>query len=326
MRICLVTPAPPGSRKGNRITALRWAGILRELGHQVQVRQRYEGAACDLLVALHARRSAASVARYRGRFPAGPMVVALTGTDLYADLRTSAPACDSVRLADRLVVLQPAGIAELPEGERGKARVIYQSVSDDLRALRGTGSGRPGTEFRVCVLGHLRPVKDPFRAALAARRLPASSRVRIAHVGGALSPAMAERACREEARNPRYRWVGERPRREALRVLAGSQLLALTSKMEGGANAISEAVVLGVPVVASRISGSVGLLGEEYPGYFEVGDTAGLAALLRRAEEDAVFYEELRAGCERLAPLFSPERERRAWRELLAELERAAGG
>jgi glycosyltransferase involved in cell wall biosynthesis len=204
----------------------------------------------------------------------------------------------------------------LPEAARARARVIYQSVPP-LRS-----KAPPAEEaFEVCVLGHLRPVKDPFRAAMAARRLPASSRIRIVQVGAALSPSMAERADREEGRNPRYRWLGELPRGQALQVLARSRLMALTSRLEGGANAISEAVVAGVPVVSSRIDGSIGLLGGEYPGYFPVGDTAALADLLLRAEHDPSFYRKLQEHGLRLRPLFEPAREREAWKQLLEELD-----
>jgi putative glycosyltransferase (TIGR04348 family) len=286
----------------------------------VRVDQVYGARECDLLVALHARRSFPSVASYRQRCPQGPLVVALTGTDLYADLRTSARARQSVDLADRLILLQPAGIEELPPAARWKARVIYQSVQwNDARTVSSPRQPGKAPAFRVCVLGHLRPVKDPFRTALAARRLPASSRIEVVHVGGALTTGMAERARREEGRNPRYRWLGELPRARALKVLAGSDLLVLTSKVEGGANAISEAVVLGVPVVSSRISGSIGLLGAEYPGYFAVGDTDGLAALLSRVEADHGFRGELKEWGGRLRPLFEPARERHSWRELLAK-------
>ena len=152
--------------------------------------------------------------------------------------------------------------------------------------------------FEVCVLGHLRPVKDPLRTAWAARLLPASSRVRVLQVGGALSEDMAEQARAEEAANPRYRWLGERPRGQALRLLARCRLLSLTSELEGGANVISEAIALGVPVVSSRIAGSLGLLGTDYPGYFPFGDTQALADLLRRAETDTDFYD----ACVRRVP------------------------
>jgi putative glycosyltransferase (TIGR04348 family) len=241
--------------------------------------------------------------------------VALTGTDLYADLRSSAAARRALDLATRLVALQPMAVESLPPRAREKARVIVQSAV----APRHRPSPRPGA-FEVCVLGHLRAVKDPVRTAAAARLLPSSSRVRVRHLGAAIEPGMAARAEAEQRRNARYRWIGERPHAEALRVLARSRLLCLTSKLEGGANVISEAAAAGAPVLSSRIDGSVGLLGSRYPGYFPVGDTRALAALLLRAETDPRFYAELKRGVRRLAPLVRPARERAAWASLLAEL------
>lgn len=313
MRIVVVTPAPAGSRKGNRVTAVRWGRLLRELGHRVALAEEYRGQRADVLIALHARKSAGSVEGYCERCPGAPLVVALTGTDLYADLAHTAEARRSLELADRLVVLQPLAVEELPVAVQGKARVIYQSVPALSPVPR-----RPA--FDVCVIGHLREVKDPFRTALAARELPATSRIRIVQVGGALDPEMAAQAREEQRLNPRYRWVGEVSRPRALRLLGGSRLLALTSKLEGGANVISEAVALDVPVISSRIAGSVGLLGADYPGYFPVGDTVALTELLTRAERDADFLGDLTRHCRALRPLFTPAAEREAWRRLLAEL------
>jgi putative glycosyltransferase (TIGR04348 family) len=314
-KVCLVTPAPPGSQKGNRVTALRWAGILRGLGRHVSLREQYRGERCDLLVALHALRSFPSLERYRSDHPDGPLVLALTGTDLYDSIHTHAEARRSLDLATRLIVLQPLGVAELPESVRAKARVIYQSVPSP-RVLPTPRADR----FEVCVMGHLRPVKDPFRTALAARLLPPDSRLQVRHVGAALSEEMADRARAEAAANPRYRWLGEVPRRKALRELGRCRLLVLTSEQEGGANVVSEALAASVPVLSSRIAGSVGLLGEDYPGYFPVGDTEALARLLKRAEADSSFYRTLYDWCARLRPLVDPARESRSWEDLLAEL------
>jgi putative glycosyltransferase (TIGR04348 family) len=319
VRIAVVTPAAPGSLSGNRVTAERWAGMLRELGHEVAVLQSGDAEALaadpDLLVALHAKKSAPDIAAFRARHPARPLVVALTGTDLYGDLATDETARLSLRLADRLVALQGKGVEELPAELRGKVRAIVQS------AVAPAVRPPPLPDcFEVVVSGHLRPVKDPFRAAEAARLVPAASRIRVTHLGAALEPGMEARARAEMAGNPRYVWLGALPREDALAILARSRLLALTSLMEGGANVVCEALACGVPVVSSRIPGSVGLLGEDYPGYFPVGDTRLLAALLRRAEADPPFYSELAERCGRLAPLVDPARERAAWAELLADL------
>jgi putative glycosyltransferase (TIGR04348 family) len=290
MKITLITPAPAQSRQGNRVTALRWTRILRNLGHRVTLAQHYDGAAYDLMVALHARRSYAAIARFHQAYPERPLIVTLTGTDLYGDIRTSVEAQNALDVATHLILLQPQGIDELPEHVRHKARVIYQSVQVPRSLPRKTRR-----TFDVCVLGHLRDVKDPFRTARAACLLPAASRIRVLHVGKALSTGMAKQACTEMARSPRYHWLGEKPRWQALRLLARSHLLVLSSYSEGGANVLSEALAMQVPIVASRIAGSTGLLGDDYPGYFPVADTAALAALLTRVETDPSFYATLQA-------------------------------
>jgi putative glycosyltransferase (TIGR04348 family) len=315
MHALLVTPAPEGSLAGNRWTAERWAERLARLGHGSEIVQEFRDEDCDLMIGLHARRSAESIARFHSARPDAPLLVALTGTDLYDDLEHSPAARRSVELATRLIALHRLAGQGLDEELRPKLRVILQSA-EPVRDVPPPVSDA----FEICVLGHLRPVKDPFRAAEAARLLPADSRVRVLHVGTALEAPMEERARREQAENPRYRWLGPLPRDEARRVLARSRLLVLSSLMEGGANVVGEAAVQGVPVVASRIPGSMGLLGVDYPGYFATGDTAGLADMIRRCESDPSFYDELRARCCSLARDFSPDAERDAWRSLLAEL------
>jgi putative glycosyltransferase (TIGR04348 family) len=315
MRICLVTPAPPGSLKGNRITAERWARFLQELGHRVEVAVDYRDQPCDLLVALHAFKSYPAVRRFRDQRPSDPLVLGLTGTDLYHDIHDRPEAAEALELATRLVLLQPLGRLELPAHLRGKARVIYQSVETPAR----TAPARADV-FEVCVMGHLRPVKDPFRTELAARLLPESSRIRVLQLGAPLGDDMAEQAHSATACNRRYHWLGELPHNEALRVLSRCQLLSLTSQLEGGANVISEALALGVPVVSSHIAGSVGLLGEDYPGYFPFGDTQALADLLGRAETDQDFYNTLKVRCQRRRALFEPDRERQSLRDLVKEL------
>lgn len=314
MKVRVVTPAPPRSSSGNRVTALRWARVLRGLGHTVAVQQDYRGEACDMLVALHARKSAGAVARFRERNPRSPLVVALTGTDLYGDARNGSDVTRSLDFASRVVILQPEAMSRLPERVRAKTRVIVQSAEP----VPGPHPLRRRA-FEVCQLAHLRPVKDPFRAAMAARLLPAESRVTLVHAGAALEPDLAARAHNEAASNARYQWVGDLPRWQAMRLLARCRLMVLTSRMEGGANALSEALAAAVPVVCSKVDGSVGLLGDDYPGYFTVGDTQALAALFRRAETDRGFYAALQGRCRAAAPLVDPARERRGWRDLLRE-------
>ena len=169
-------------------------------------------------------------------------------------------------------------------------------------------------------------MKDPFLAAEAARSMDATSRLRVLQIGSALEPAMAERARAEQAGNPRYAWLGELHRRDTLRHIASSHLLLVTSHLEGGANVVAEAVAASTPVLSTRIEGTLGMLGPDYPGYFAVGDARGLARLLERCEADQGFYAELAAACAARRPAFQPAAERAAWRALLAELSDAASG
>ena len=289
--------------------------MLRWLGHRVQIGQQFEGQPCDILVALHARKSAAAVERFARQHPKKPIILALTGTDLYHDIHDSKMARYALDRATRLVLLQPHGQCELPRRFHGKVRVIFQSA--EAPAKRACQLKRA---FEVCVSGHLRPVKDPFRAAMAARLLPAHSQIVITHLGAAFSGSLEYRACTEMARNPRYRWLGEVPRWRARQLLSRSRLVVLSSKLEGGANVVSEALAAGVPILSTRISGSLGLLGKDYRGYFRVGDTKELAQLMYRCETDAKFYRGLRSDCRKPLRQVNPNRERVAWRNLLKEL------
>jgi len=317
LEILIVTPAPRGSLRGNRVTAERWGRLLGELGHHVQISEDYTAQPCDLAIALHARRSADACSRFRAAHPDRPLIVALTGTDLYEDIHVDADARRSLELADRLIVLHPRGADDLPPALRARVRPIVQSVEPPPPPA--SIEGQDG-DLEVCVLGHLRPVKDPFRAAAAARLLHASSRIRIVHVGRALDEEMAAHAREEEASNPRYVWRGELTHAEALDVLARSRLHVLSSHMEGGANALCEAIACGVPTLTTPIAGSLGILGEDYPGTFPIGDTQALATLMQRVETESAFDAELRARCELLADLVTPARERAALGALLDEL------
>jgi putative glycosyltransferase (TIGR04348 family) len=298
------------------VTAARWARILRRLGHRVDVATSWRGGACDALVVLHARRGADSVRRWRRAKPTAPLVVALTGTDQYVDLpRGSTAVRASLDAATRIVALHETSRAALPAKWRKKTRVVAQSTSVPSRLPPRDRRG-----FLVVNLGHLRPVKDPFLAAKAARLLPETSHVRVVHAGEAMSPAMARRARRESARNPRWRWIGGLTRPAALRLLARARLLVVTSKAEGAPGVIVEATAVGTPVVATRIDGVVGLLGARHPGLFAAGDAAALASMLRRAEDDPRFVAALARAGARRARLATPARERAAWRSILAEI------
>ncbi len=308
MQISLITPAEKQSRNGNRTTALRWAGMLREAGHRVAIGVGYGGAPADLMIAIHAWRSAEPILGYRERYPVGPLVVCLSGTDVNTYLKSDPqPTLRTMAMADALICLHGLIAEALPAALRKKLHVIRQS------ALPLPGPRRPAKRtFDICVIGHLRDEKDPFRTALAARRLPPQSKLRVIHLGRAHTPEFATQAAAEMAENSRYRWLGEVPRWRVRRELAKTRVMVISSHQEGGANVVSEAVAAGVPVIASDIAGNVGLLGRDYPGYYPVGDEAALARLLDRAETEPGFLDTLEHYGRKLKPLFRPAHEQAA--------------
>lgn len=273
------------------------------------------------MVAIHAWRSAEAIRRFKARYPDRPLILQLSGTDIYQYITEDhATVLRAMALADSLVALNSVAWRVVPKRFRHKLRVIFQSAPKSARP-RCPSKRR----VEVSVIGHLRDVKDPLRAAAAARLLPPSSRIRIVHIGRAYTAEWAARAKAEMAANPRYVWRDDVPRAAVQTLLRRSHAMVLSSRSEGGANVISEAIVAGVPILASRMDGNVGLLGAEYPGYFPLGDTAALARLLRRIENDPSFVAALRRALARRAPLFKPEREVAAWKKLLAELRRQSG-
>ena len=315
LKICIVTPVPPHSRQGNRITALRWARILRTLGHRVDITQEFNRQKCDLMVALHASKSFSSIKRFSEQHPEKVLIVTLTGTDIYRDYHLNDRCLQSIKMATGLIVFQPKILQEIPVQYRDKATVVYQSATPP------PGIHKPRKQFfDVCVIGHLRSIKDPFQTARASRQLPDTSKIRVLHIGGALAPDFEQQAIAEQVSNHRYRWLGELPHWKTIRCLARSRLLVITSKAEGGPIVLVEALAASIPVISTQINAVVGHLGENYPGYFPVGDTNALVSLLQLAETDQDFYADLKKRSEKVKSLVDPARERASWKKLLKNL------
>jgi putative glycosyltransferase (TIGR04348 family) len=311
--LLVVTPTPPDSPNGNGVTARRWAAILRELGHQVAISQDYRPGGYQALIALHAVKSAAAVRSFHADHPHAPIVIGLTGTDLYPSLAQTGVDPAVLALASAIVVLQPDGINQVPPQLRTRTQAIFQSMPAITPAPPRQDC------FEVAFLAHVRPVKDPLLLASAVGHLPAGSRVKVTHAGEGRDPDLAAQLTTAAAATDRYDWLGPLPREQAVEILARSRLLAVTSVHEGGANVVTEALAFGVPVVSSAIAGSIGILGPDYPGYFRPGDARDLARLLRAVEVDQDgCYQALRERCAALRPLADPAREREAWALLMA--------
>jgi putative glycosyltransferase (TIGR04348 family) len=311
--LVLVTPAPAVVHSGNRQTAQRWARMLAA-DYAVRIVTQWDGAQAQAMVALHARRSAASIAAWRERHPDRPLVVALTGTDLYRDIAVDADAQRSLELADRLIVLHELAPQDLPLEHRAKCVVCCQSC--------GARKSLPKTprHLRALMVGHLRDEKDPRTFFSAVRKLADRDDIVFDHIGAALDPALGAQAHALMAERANYRWLGELTHEATLRHIQRAHVLVHPSLIEGGAHVVMEALRSGTPVLASRIPGNVGLVGADYRGLFAPGDASGLALLLARARADPAMLAALRAQGDRRTALFEPARERETLRRVLAEL------
>ncbi len=313
--MCIVTPGTRSANNGNWRTAVRWAALLRHR-FRVIVQSGWSGQAADALIALHARRSAEAVDRFAADAPGKPIAVVLTGTDLYKDLPGSREAARTLDRADRIVVLQEDALRLLGQPWKARAQVIFQSAP--LLAAKAKPRGR----LDAAVIGHLREEKDPRTLFAAVRMLPDGLPIRVRHIGGPLDAALADEARALAAVEPRYRYTGALAHGLTRAALQRAHVLVHPSVVEGGANVIVEAVTAGTPVIASRISGNVGMLGADYAGYFEPRDAKGLRDALVRALEEPAYLARLRAQCKARKPLFRPEAEGRAVCELAATLVR----
>jgi putative glycosyltransferase (TIGR04348 family) len=296
------------------MTALRWQGFLEELGYSVEVTESWSGGDAGVLIALHAYRSHQSILQFRKKYPSRPIALILTGTDLYRDMQNHSEVLQSMEMADQLIVLQSSALDSIPPSLRYKAQVIYQSVEIDLPDPIAK------EDFLVSIIGHLRKEKDPFCVARSLPLLPSDSKITVRHLGQAMNFQMEDLARNFNATLDRYQWIGEVSHADTLRLLSQSRLMVISSLMEGGAHVVSEAIALGIPVIASDIPGNRGLLGEDYPAYYQVGDESALANLLYRSETIPTFYASLQKHIDLRRELIKSAREKQSIQEMIGGL------
>ncbi len=311
--ICLVTPALADANNGNWQTARRWAAMLAAK-YTVHLLPKWDGEPADCLIALHAKRSAESIDAWSQRYPARPLVLVMTGTDLYRDIAVDAIAQRSLAQAHQIIVLQELGGLALPAALRHKAVVCFQSAPMRRARVKTTH------HLRALMVGHLREEKSPQTFFAAARLLAPYKEIFFDHIGGPLDPALGAQAQRLQAECPHYRWLGAQTHAATRERIARAHVLVHASHLEGGAHVVLEAVTSGTPVLASRVDGNVGMLGADYAGYFDWNDVNALAKLLQRCHEDRNFLQQLSKQCAERAFLFAPEREQSTLRGIVAGL------
>jgi putative glycosyltransferase (TIGR04348 family) len=314
--IVIVSPALSDANNGNWQTAKRWATLLGKQYRTRIIRQWPDAQAQsdDILLALHARRSAESVAAWHAQHGSKGLVLALTGTDLYRDIRTDMQAQQSLESAKRLIVLQHLGLNELKKEHRTKAHVVLQSTTS-----RKT-MAKTQRHLRALMVGHLRDEKSPQTLFAAARLLQAREDIGIELIGAGLDEKLAKDATDTVAACATFHWTGALNHAKTRAKIQRAHVLVHASKMEGGAHVIMEAVCSGTPVVASNIPGNMGMLGEDYAGYFPVGDAGALAKILMRCKDEPAFIDHLKRQCALRAPLFAPQAELNALLQVIQSL------
>ena len=316
--VLIITPALAQANNGNWQTAWRWSQLLKS-EYRTTLASAWHGEGADVMLALHARKSAPAALAWTQAVGSSNLAVVLTGTDLYRDIRTDQAAQSALRAAGQLVVLQECGVHALPLELRSKAQVIFQSSS------RRDTLDKPKRHLRALMVGHLRDEKDPGTYLRAATQLVDRSDVLLDHIGAALEPHWLQCVTQAAQSCPAYRWLGGLSHGRARQAIQRAHVLVHPSKMEGGAHVILEAVQSGTPVLASRIDGNVGMLGPHYAGYYELGDDAALARLLLRCRDDAAFLPLLQQQCQARSPLFEPARERQLLLQLIKTLLKEGG-
>ncbi len=312
-RVVIVCPATPASNNGNWRTAWRWQRLLQGVAAVRTVQQWPDAQAGhdDVLLALHARKSAPSIAAWHAQHGARGLGVALTGTDIYPDITRDAVAMASLEMAASLVVLQEQALQALPEIHRAKTRVIFQSCGQRQPLAKTTH------HLRVLMVGHLREEKNPAMLWRAVRAIAPDAGILIDHIGDALAPALAREAKATARDCPHYRWLQGLSHQATLQRIQRAHLLVHTSRSEGGAIVISEAIRSGTPVLATRIDGNVGLLGADYGGLIGPDDDRALVAKLLQCRSEQLAGQaglllDWRSQCQRRSALFEPATERAA--------------
>jgi putative glycosyltransferase (TIGR04348 family) len=317
LSLLIVTPYLADANNGNWRTARRWQQLLTP-HYRVKIVDGIEitqlRSKPDVIIALHARRSHQAIVAAKKNFSTVPLIVVLTGTDLYRDIAESIEAQQSLVLADALIVLQEDAIQYVPTIHRKKTHIVFQSASTLMPGKKISD------KLNCVVVGHLRKEKSPETIFEAATLLAANENIHITHIGDSLDDALSSQAKHLTATRNNYRWVGALAHGLTRAAIKRAHLLIHPSIMEGGANVIVEAITAGTPVIASKMSGNVGMLGANYAGYFPVGDAPALAKLLQRIIVEPNLYTRLNTACKARGALFTPDEERRRLDNIICQL------
>jgi L-malate glycosyltransferase len=338
MKSLLLAPTAPPRLTGNAVTVERISSLLAKAGvicRIVDLSATPAGALAeiarnfqpDLIHAFHAYK-AGPCGFALARDLAVPLLITMTGTDIYGDLESAdtreevlqvlgASARITVFNTQARSVLFHCGI------DRRTVSVVHQSVSLPANAetdwRERLGIDREAPVFLL--LGGIRRIKD-FSFALTAlaesrKRFPT---LRLLIAGPVIEPeefAKIQTWCTGRS------WVallGEVPRREIRALFATGDVLINTSRSESESNAVLEAMSRGKIVIARDIPGNASLFGGDRRFLFR--DARELQDVIDHVLTDRRGWDRYGAQARRrITRSFSPAREQagylRAYRTCL---------
>jgi len=285
----------------------------------------------DVVVALHAGHCHRALEVWRSLGKPIPLIFIVSGTDLFQPILEENVVSDEFRSAcsdaESIVTLARGLHRYYPEEERDLWRDRTQTILQGANPIAWQLS-EASTQLAV-VIGNLRSIKDPWlpveALSVLKQRGTASglAPLEVQHYGSLLDEADQQRVESAQARLPgpdlRWCWKSEVSRGQIENLMSLAPLLIHPSVHEGGANVVGEFLVSGLPILASRAPGNLGLLGEDWPGLFDVGDAHGLADLLHRWRTSGDFRNSLFSASKRLSSKHDLSCERESWYRLLKQ-------
>lgn len=182
----------------------------------------------------------------------------------------------------------------------------------DSRRRLLDATGAPEDAVLIGTVGRLSPEKNHRLF------LRIVEQVRLAHptvhgviVGDGVCQTELERTCAELGLGTHVTFLGQRA--DAARFTAGLDVFVLPSFIEGFPNALLEAVFLGVPSVASRVGGSVDVLGERSLTFDVNADGEAIATVLALLDDRAGAAVRADEQRQRALDLFTSDRTASHW-------------
>lgn len=315
MDILILCPIINALETGLYTTARRWETIFRQLGHNVRIASPSDAVTeTDILVALNPVRCSS----YLEDLPLSetPLIVVLTGTDIYNELKKKPNFYRHLESARVLIGLHPGITEEVPERYRSKLRVIVQSAPNQ--------KSRPQNNIlygQAIFIANLRYFKRPMTVFAAACALNENVNINITHIGDIVDDEYHFWSQPEFHKTvPRYNWLGAKTREDTASALASSDVMLIASSTEGGSNVQSEAISAGVPIISSRNRCVESLLGSDYPGLFDTDNHHQLACLIEKFFVDHSFRELLKSNVSRASYQFSYDLEVEKWKNVIQEI------